>query len=668
MADDRAAVAPAQLSQTATQLGPDVVRAAMAEALDPSRFLVSERLRLEWCPAMQEECAWELFHGRLLDASQTRQRQVFESQSVFQIEESGRSAEPVLSIKWEVQCGQLHVVRGILCYAWEAFDAADNVIESRETRKWIRELVGTVDLSALSSKDHLRATLARVVFQAVVGTSRLPLTSLEAPLPAFTLGDLAYRKGDIHLFRDGKSCTSPVHALTADQSWQEKAKLAEAMLRFTPAEGLPAVVELFTAAWKQLGQTPAEITVLLRTVFNEVALSPYTDFVDKALAFLRLLEEGGHLTTEMHADFLSFVLRHLVRHLTAYDLVTFHHRGANYPDALLIDAALRAYLVLAEKHPDLFVPSATDSAEIGQRKRIRRRALRLGFLLRRQYDGHAVPDAPTSPGENVRVLPAPFARLPEEQILDPTHRSRRLFAAEPLALGELGQVLSSQSAIDLSHPAELLELGTALFLDRPLGIGKRSGEPDRTPLLSYVAFSRSVAERRLGYLAEVLKLIDEATLQAYRARLQMDFTKVGLSIRPSRQPARPGVVSLDDAFRVAGDFVILKTTAQTSREFCVWYGLKDLFKRVGCVDLLEEDPLIIGGAFVTGLRPGTLAIYDGRFRLRIELEIDTPASFTNTVEGEFPGLSVCRAWSGDNRQIPLAVPIRLTAPCPATRQ
>jgi hypothetical protein len=497
----------------------------------------------------------------------------------------------------------------------------------------------------------------------------LPLTSLEAPLPAFTLGDLAYRKGDIHVFpsSEGKGWTAPWQTLTADQTWQEKAKLLEAMLRMTPAGKLPAAVELFMVGWKQLGHAPAEMPTLLRTLFNEVALSPYTDFVDKTLAFVGLLEQGGHLSAETHADFLSFLLRHLARHLTAYDLVTFHHRGANYPDALLLDAGLRAYLGVLEQHPELIVPSAADQPGVEDRKRVRRRALRMGFLIRRQYEGHAVPDAPTSPGENTRVLPAPFVRLPEEQIVDPSRRSHRLFA-EPIPLTDIGQAILRQSMADLSHPAELQELGMALFLDRPLGIGKHPGEPDRTPLLSYVAFSPTVAERRLRHLAEELGLIDEAAVQTHLARLHSDFAGVGLTIQPSRQPARPGVVSLDDAFRVAGDFVILKTTAQTSREFCAWYRLKDVFTRLGCADLSGGDPLIIGGAFVSSLRPGTLAIYDGHFRLRIEFDIDAVAIPTNIPDGEFPGLNVRRAWSPENREIPLASPIRLTAPCPATRQ
>ena len=53
-----------------------------------------------------------------------------------------------------------------------------------------------------------------------------------------------------------------------------------------------------------------------------------------------------------------WLLRQLGRHLTAYDLVTFHHRGANYPDALLLDDLLRRYLLRIERTPELFVGDA----------------------------------------------------------------------------------------------------------------------------------------------------------------------------------------------------------------------------------------------------------------------------------------------------------------------
>src|SRR5262249_47469949 len=155
----------------------------------------------------------------------------------------------------------------------------------------------------------------------------------------------------------------------AEQSWLEKAKLLEVLLRSVPPEEVSEAVEIFVARWRQINHGVQEIPKLLRTLFNEVALSPHTDFVDKTLAFLQRLVDGGHLDAAGQVDFLSYLLRQLGRHLTAYDLITFHHRGANYPDALLLDAVLKVYFRLIERHPELF---ATDV--------MRRRALRQGWL------------------------------------------------------------------------------------------------------------------------------------------------------------------------------------------------------------------------------------------------------------------------------------------------
>src|SRR5262249_5723310 len=158
------------------------------------------------------------------------------------------------------------------------------------------------------------------------------------------------------------------------------------------------------------------------------------------------------------------------------------------PDALLLDALLKATFTLARRRPELFRSS-----------RLRRRGLRQGWLLRRRYEGLLVPDQPTSLGENQRVLPEPFHRVPEEQILQPHLRSRKLFAGDPLQawLTSEDRELLRQGLADLEHPADLRELGMALFLDRPLGTAKHPLEPDLTPLLSYEAFSRSLAGRRL---------------------------------------------------------------------------------------------------------------------------------------------------------------------------
>src|SRR5262249_13872935 len=136
----------------------------------------------------------------------------------------------------------------------------------------------------------------------------------------------------------------------------------------------------FASRWSALGRTVSDLVRLLQALFNEVSLSPWTDIAGRVLAFLRAWHGQGVLNEGEVIDFLSHLLRQTGRHLTAYDLVTFHHRGANYPDALLLDAALKAYLAWVNVCPAAF--TTADGA------RLRRRALRQGWLLRRRYEGH----------------------------------------------------------------------------------------------------------------------------------------------------------------------------------------------------------------------------------------------------------------------------------------
>src|SRR5262249_28113280 len=117
-----------------------------------------------------------------------------------------------------------------------------------------------------------------------------------------------------------------------------------------------------------LGEERPALLRLLRTLFNEVSLSPWTDLVDRALSLLDELERQGHVTLEQAVDFLGGLLRQIGRHLTAYDLVTFHHRGANYPDALLLDAVLKVLLRRIEGHPDAFADAVDDASESRDRK------------------------------------------------------------------------------------------------------------------------------------------------------------------------------------------------------------------------------------------------------------------------------------------------------------
>jgi hypothetical protein len=296
-------------------------------------------------------------------------------------------------------------------------------------------------------------------------------------------------------------------------------------------------------------------------MFDEVSLSPWTDFVNKVI---RLLTKVRLFRPEDCVDFESRLLRLVCRHLTAYDLVTFHHRGANYPDALLLDLVLNDYLARLERSPELFA---------GEAGRPRRRALRQAYLLRTQYENHPVPDVPTSPGEHQRVLPDGHPRVPEEQILNPAARKCRLYENDPL-LGRLGPAaldVLRQSVADLAHPDERRELGAAVYLDRPFNGGKAPVEPDATPLLASLAFSASIARRRHQRLRSDLGVSGPD---------EIDLAMPGLQPERIGAPARPGTVSLVDAARAGPDFVFLHTLAGSVRPLLDWIDFGPLRERM----------------------------------------------------------------------------------------
>jgi hypothetical protein len=599
----------------------------LAEAvLAPGHFFTGPGVRLEWEHHEAQETLWEVFRGRLVDRAHTRQVRTFETWDVYLIDETGRSGEPLLSLKVDHAGGQLHVVRGLLCYVWEGYDAGGNVYLSRETMRWVRELTGTIFLHRFPSEGELLDELVCRVFHAVVGASRLPLTSVEAPLPAFSLGRLAYfcRPGP-RLEQPARSRTELLERMRGvDLGGTEQAKLLETLLHATSSDEMANLAT-------HLAQQDGGPTLLrrLRTLFNEVSLSPWTDLAAKTLSLLDELERQGHVTGEQGVDFLSGLLCQLGRHLTAYDLVTFHHRGANYPDALLLDAMLKALLSRLEAHPGLF----EDNSDMRDRKRVRRRALRQGWLLRRFYEGHPVPDAPTSPGESLRVLPPPFVRVPEEQILQPSKRTRRLFAGDPLtdSLGPHGEEILRQSLLDLEDPEELLELGLALFLDRPLGAAKAPGEPDQTVLLSHLAFSRSIALRRLKWLGKTASTAPAVA---------------GIPLSALGGRARPGAVSVMDARQVTDDFVFLRTTASTARDFFTQYDWRPLFARFRLEDLADGQPVLI-----LPLAGERLVVHDAAGRPRLELLPDTSQGYEERAGNEClkAGLQVLRVWEETDR-------------------
>jgi hypothetical protein len=114
----------------------------------------------------------------------------------------------------------------------------------------------------------------------------------------------------------------------------------------------------------------------------------------------------------------------------------------------------------------------------------------------------------------------------------------------------------------------------AQFLDRPLGVLKEPGEVDRTPLLSYEAFSRSIAKRRIGELTSA-GWIDELRRDALLAVLKA-LPVAGVPITELAPRERPGVVSIADAAKASADFVLLRTTRGSLDELLAQYDLRTL--------------------------------------------------------------------------------------------
>ena len=666
----------------------DEIRAIIADAVAPRHFFIGNGLELEWEHTAAETIQWEIYKGRLLDASQTRERRTFEAWNIYGIDEFGRSTEPLLSVKLDAETGEVHVVRAILCYAWEAYEASPNVIESRETTKWVRELVGTIEISKLTTSAQSTERISDTLFRAVIGTSRLPLVSVEAPLPTFSLGRLAY----LCRFHMNLAETRP------RRTWREivgmrplginslptleHTKLLETLLCVVPWGEITEAADAWFACLlriekdrletikarveAQLGRTVDETDagvkayldapsfsrrlalLLLHALFNEASLTPYNDLVDKALAWIGALESKGHFSAEFVAGFLSHLLRQLGRHLTAYDLVAFHHRGANYPDAIVLDAVMKSYLKLIDREPALFASAAQDDEREANLKRLRRRALRQGWLARRRYEGHFVPDAPTSPGENSRVLPPPYVRVPEEQILNPTRRTKRLYAGDPLDshLGKQPAEILQQSIDDLRHPDEMRELGMAIFLDRPFGGGKGPPEADRTPLLSYLAFSRSIARDRLRFMVSDLGLLPHS-IQWETLQETLEVLKVpGVPLKDLVSDGPPGIVSLADALRIAEDFIVLRNTWSSWMKIRTRYLNLSALHRLWMPDIFNCH----SGLIVRTTRPGcareTLSLYDIRHRKRLELDFDPNMGFVSEGGFYYPAspLHIVRVW------------------------
>lgn len=342
------------------------------------------------------------------------------------------------------------------------------------------------------------------------------------------------------------------------------AKALETALRTSAASDVPRLAAILL---ESCGGEGARTKPLFAALFNHVALTPYTRFADNLVALLAQLADMPAAGVALVADVAGYMLRHLVRHLTAFDLRTFHNRGANYPDALLLDTLLKTCLELIHRDIGPFAAATSDDAAATAAKRRRRRALRQAWIVRKLCEGLKVPRTPTSPGDLQRVLPSELAGAAEEEVFDPAKRRKTLFAGDPIErrLTPAVRAVLEQGMNDLNHALELRELGMATFLDRPLGIAKGPAEIDRTPLLTYEAFSRGIARERLAALCR-WGLLSEARRDHLTS--QLDTLAIGgFTGHHGRLPARPGSPCLEDANLAAPDFVFLRTTRSSLDEF-----------------------------------------------------------------------------------------------------
>ena len=215
---------------TRTVATKDEVASAVEKALKPGRFFLAPGCRLRVRHEPREEIPWELFAGHLLDETKTRLRKSFESWNIH----FDDSVAPVISVRYDQPEGRIHVTRNILTHVWAPYGEQRQVIQTRETRRWLPELIGTIELSLIADRFDLQQQISRLVLLAVVGTSRLPTTSWQSPLPQFSLGQLGYfpaldSSNVDDILSDPMELLGP--ATEASVSSLERARLLEMSLR-----------------------------------------------------------------------------------------------------------------------------------------------------------------------------------------------------------------------------------------------------------------------------------------------------------------------------------------------------------------------------------------------------------------------------------------------------
>ncbi|HMP60987.1 MAG TPA: hypothetical protein PKD86_16710 [Gemmatales bacterium] len=607
----------------------------IAAALHPERCVTAAGLSACLVPDAGRQRRWELFRGQLVDPLLTREERWQQSWELHLISGSAAPAGATLAVRFDPAAGLLHVTRGFPILG-EVPQAEGNIISTRPAERWSEELIASRRLGDPPSEgDDLSTWLERALFLATVGTSRLAITSPESPLPVWSWGLLHYQP---------RAWSSPESWWQASgDRWAERFRWArcEFELRRTPSDDMAVVAARILEAVLRAGGEDA-FDQTLRGMLRQLALTPGQRLIANWLTLLAAWRDRAP-DSAAWPSFLTHTVRLLHRHLTAFDLERFHNQGANYPDALLVDGLVKLLLPLRNE-PGLAAAWA------------------LACRLRQSLTGLWVPPSPTSPGESLRVRPAEAAAEPTPRVQSERSGAlSRLFVDEPLTSLLAGTVPPS-------GPFAVRELGLALFLDRPLGLPKLAQRValDRTPLVSYLAFSRELAQARLDQLLGWgwITLADHAVLAAELGRLVLPG--IAAQELPLPQP-RPGVVSLEDARLAAADFVYLATTAPGRAE--LWHACRftdpdwepflDWLLGPGCGLVIRsprarclEEP----EAFLTA--------YDAELRPRLEFSlpaVPTEVAYMEPEPGrEVPaeGLVLCHAWdeTGQEQALPTLRP------------
>ena len=528
--------------------------------LQPALFFVKPPYQWSVQPIAHETRRWENFRGQLLDPAFTRAEATFSTWHVELTPISRLIQGPIISIRNPIkQPQELIVSRSLAVYGQETY-VDHGAIHSRLQAKWHEELIGIHDLSQpMSLHQHIHA-LQCLLQQCVNGTSRLPVTSVESPHPLYLLGIMAYFPFAPQSSNPNQQPLSSSldlsQRLVHETDPAQQARCFDFLLRSTQPELLMKLElgPIFTiSAWS-----------MWQCLFNQLALNHSRLFL-KNLALIL----SNRVATELRERILPYYLRHLVRHLSAYDLKRFHGQGSNYPDALFMDKLLRITAQTA------LITRSTGPSDANKNKRI---TLLQALSMRKQLEGMVVPAEPMAPGEHSRIW-SETQSADQTVVQSKSAQTITLFKDDPIEqlLSDLERKLLQPSQQDLDNHNMLMELGRATFLDRPLGMFKWAQRvfQDRTPLFAYDAFSLSLARERLGQWLRWGWLNQES--YAFGCDRLSQLTHKGMPVQDLVMPhARPGVIGLEDALQARPDFQILASARSSIHRFLQCYDFGSL--------------------------------------------------------------------------------------------